>query len=61
MHPCGPVSNSEWEYYAPPRFVYYCNMFLLRRQESRSNFSREYFLTTRGQDWYKLKVALDYL
>lgn len=60
MHPCGSVSNSELEYYVSPQFVYYCNMLLLRRQESRSNFRKEYFLT-KGQDWYKLKVALGYL
>lgn len=61
MHPCGSVSNSELEYYVSPHFVYYCNMLLLRRQESRSNFSKEYFLMTRSQEWYKLTVALGYL
>lgn len=43
MHPCGSVSNSELEYYVSPHFVYYCNMLLLRRQETRSNFSKELF------------------
>lgn len=57
----GLVSNSEVEYCVSPHFVYHCNMLLLRRSESRSNFSKEYFLMTRGQDWYKLKVVLGFL
>lgn len=56
MHPC---VSSELDYYVSPHFVYYCKMFLLRRRESRSNFSKEY-CSTRGQDWYKLKEALGY-
>jgi len=61
IHPCGSVSNTELEYHVSPHFPYYSNMLLLRRQTSRSNFSKEYILTTRGQDCYKFKVDLGYI